>query len=253
MKIGIIGLGVVGETISHSMKFYHHEVKGYDPHKKSDSFEDVCGMDLILVAVPTENQDGRLDCSVVREVLERLERASYRGIVCIKSTVGVDFLKEARKYRLRIIYMPEFLHEKTRLADFVSPDHVVMSGEKKDLDILRQAFYWIDDSKFFLTDDRTAEVTKLTVNAFAATKISFANEIARICREVGADLEKVMEILRHNRRCAPEYTDPTRGAYGGKCLPKDTRELMNCTNKSILLKAVEELNEKVKKDSGAVS
>ncbi len=249
MKIGVIGLGMVGQTIFHVMKFFNSPVKGYDKYKPSDSFEEVLDMDIVFIAVPTNGKEGRLDCSIVRNVLEKLEKASYNGVVCIKSTVGINFLDDVKKFPLRIVYMPEFLHERNRLADFISPDHVVMSGEKEDLDILRQAFFWVDDSKFFFVDDRTAEVTKRVINAFAATKISFTNEIAMICHEVGANAEKVMEILRQNGRCAPEYTDPTKGAYGGMCLPKDMLELINFTNKSILLKAVEEVNENVKEDT----
>ena len=252
MKIGVIGLGMVGQTIFHVMKFFYSQVKGYDKYKPSDTFEDVVEMDIVFIAVPTDGKDGRLDCSIIINVLDELEKASYHGVVCIKSTVGINFLDYAKKFALRIVYMPEFLHERKRLADFMFPDHIVMSGEKEDLDILRQAFFWVDESKFFFVDDRTAEATKLVINAFAATKISFANEIARICHEVGANDEKVMEILRQNGRCAPEYTDPTKGPYEGMCLPKDTRELINFTNKSILLKAVEEVNEKVKEDSGSV-
>lgn len=251
MKIGVIGLGAVGNIIFTVMKFFHDHVTGYDKYKCSDPFESVCATDLIFVAVPTDGKDGKLVCSNVRDVLELLEAQSYPGVVCIKSTVGVKFLDEARKFNLRIVFVPEFLHEKSRLADFVSPDYIVMSGEEEDLRTVRQAFSWVDDNKFFIVDDRTAEIVKLAMNAFAATKISFANEIKSICNEVGADAEKVMEILRQDKRCAKEYADPTRGPYGGKCLPKDTRELMNCTNKSILLKAVEEVNEKMKKEMKA--
>jgi len=249
LKIGVIGLGVVGKTILTAMKFYYDDVRGYDKYKPGDSFENVCNTDLVFVAVPTNEKDGRLDCSIVRDVLDQLETNSYRGIVCIKSTIGVKFLHHARKSHpnLRIVYAPEFLHEKSSLADFVSPDRIVMSGKKEDLNTVRKVFFWVEDSKFFDVDDRTAEVTKLAVNAFAATKISFANEMRRVCEEVGADVEKVMEILRHDKRCAEEYTDPTIGPYGGKCLPKDTRELIRSTSVSILLKAVEKTNEEMKK------
>jgi len=248
MKIGVIGLGTVGQTIFHAMNFFHNHVKGYDKYKTSDSFLDVLDTDILFIAVPTDEKEGRLDCSIIKDTLKQLEKSSYPGIVCIKSTVGVNFLDETKKFSLRIVYMPEFLHERSCLTDFLSPDHIVMSGEKEDLNTLKQAFFWIDNSKFFCVDDRTAEITKLAINAFAATKISFANEISRICHEVGADAKKVMEILRQNRRCAPEYTDPTREPYEGKCLPKDTRELINCTNISILLKAVEDLNEELKNE-----
>jgi len=250
VKIGVIGLGVVGNTILTVMKFRYDDVRGYDKYKPSDSFESVCDTDVVFVAVPTRaREDGRLNCSIVRDALDQLETNSYRGIVCIKSTAGVKFLQEVRKLypHLRIVYMPEFLHEKSSLADFVSPDYIVMSGKKEDLNNLRKVFSWVDDKKFFYVDDRTAEVTKLTINAFAATKISFANEMKRICKEVGADAEQVMEILRHDKRCAEEYTYPTLDPYGGKCLPKDTRELIRSVNVSILLKAVEETNEKIKK------
>lgn len=250
MKIGVVGLGAVGNTILTVMKFYHDDVRGYDKYKPSDSFESVCKADLVFVAVPTNEKDGRLDCSIVNEVLDQLQTNLYPGVVCIKSTVGVKFLQEVRETHpnLRIVYMPEFLHEKSSLVDFVSPDYVVMSGKKEDLNTLRKVFFWIDENKFFDVDDRTAEVTKLAVNAFAATKISFATEIRMICEEVGADAETVMGILRQDKRCAEEYTDPTRGPYGGRCLPKDTRELISSTNVSILLKAVEETNEKMKKE-----
>ncbi len=246
LKIGVIGLGKVGQTIFHAMKFFNNEVKGYDKFKPSDSFEEVLNSDVVFVAVPTDGKEGRLDCSIIRTVLEDLEKAVYSGVVCIKSTIGINFLDSIKELALRVVYMPEFLHEKSRLSDFMSPDHIVMSGQKEDQDILRRAFFWVDDSKFFYVDDRTAEASKLVINAFAATKISFSNEIARICHEIGANDEKVMEILRQNGRCAPEYTDPTKGAYGGYCLPKDTRELLNASNKSILLKAVEEVNEIMK-------
>jgi len=251
MKISVIGLGMVGETVYHAMKFYHEEVKGFDKFKDSDSFKEVCESDIIFVAVPTNEKDGRLDCSIVNDVLLDLEKIQYRGIVCIKSTLGLFFLDEVRKLNLRTVYNPEFLHENNRLADFLSPDHVIMSGNRDDIDILIEAFPWIDKSKFFFVDDRTAELAKLAINAFAATKISFANEIQNISLETGADSSKVMEILRINKRCAPEYTNPKKGPYGGACLPKDTKELINFLFFSILLRAVEKLNDDIKKKLGS--
>jgi UDPglucose 6-dehydrogenase len=246
MKIGVIGLGMVGETVLHTMKFYHKWVKGYDKYKESDSFEEVCQADIIFLAVPTNSKNGRLDSSILNEVLENLVDVSYKGIVCIKSTVAINYLNEARRYPLRIVYMPEFLHERSRLSDFLSPDHVVMSGDDNDIEILKQAFPWIKKSKYWTVDDRTAEMSKLFINAFAAMKISFANEVSVLSNEIGADPVKIMEILRNNKRCAPEYTNPTLGPYDGSCLPKDTQELVNFSNKSIILRAVEEFNNKYK-------
>ena len=247
MKIGIIGLGMVGGTVYHALKFFHEDVKSYDKYNPSDAFEEVLESDIVFVAVPTNEKDGRLDCSIVYDVLINLEKNNYSGIVCIKSTLGIFSLDAIRKLNLRIVYVPEFLHEKIRLSDFLSPDHVVMSGSLEDIEVIKKALPWIEGNKYFIVDDRTAELTKLVINAFAATKISFSNEVNNIANEIGADAKKVMEILRNNKRCAPEYTDPTKGPYAGACLPKDTRELINFSDTSILLKAVETLNESLKK------
>jgi UDPglucose 6-dehydrogenase len=128
----------------------------------------------------------------------------------------------------------------------LSPPYVIASGSRQDFQEYLNVLYWVPSEKFYLVDDRTAEITKLAMNAFAATKISFVNELERICKTHGADEEKVMEILRLDKRCGEEYAYPNRGPYGGKCLQKDTTELKNCTSGTLLLNAVEKVNEKTK-------
>jgi len=86
------------------------------------------------------------------------------------------------------------------------------------------------------------------MNAFAATKISFVNEVKRICSDFDVDPKIVMKVVVCEGRMAPEYSDPTKGPFGGKCLPKDLMELIKCSNKSILLKAVMKVNEVIKKE-----
>lgn len=250
MKIGIIGLGTVGETIFHVLKFYHKDVLGYDKFKSSDPFEEVIKADVIFIALPTNGKNGRLDCSAIKETLEKLENVKYSGIVVIKSTLSTNFFREIENMNLRIVYMPEFLHERTRLQDFVRPKVVVIAGEEKDVKFLMEnVFYWLEEKiPVFITDFMTAVIAKLAMNAFAATKISFANEIRRICSCYNVDPKLIMNILVAEGRAAPDYTDPTKGPFGGKCLPKDLDELINCTTKSVLLKAVKEVNEIVKKE-----
>lgn len=250
LKIGVIGLGVVGETIFEALKFYHKKVVGYDKFKPSDTFEEVTEANVIFIALPTIQKGKRLDNSLIRGTLKKLEKREYPGVVVIKSTLALDFAKEIEKLNLRIVIMPEFLHERVRLQDFVRPNLVVIAGKEDDVNlIMNRVFYWLEENiPVFHVDYLTAVMTKLVMNAFAATKISFANEVRRICSCLGIDPKLVMKILVSDSRASPEYTDPTKGPFGGKCLPKDLQELMNCSDKSILLKAVKEVNEVVKKE-----
>lgn len=249
-NIGIIGLGTVGETIYHTLQFYHKKVIGYDKYKPSDTFEEVLKADVIFIALPTNLKGKRLDTSIILNTLRELKKKEYKGIIVIKSSISVKGVESMENLHLKMVYMPEFLHERKRLQDFVRPNLVVIAGEKGDVDIvINEVFYWLEEgTPIFCVDPVTAEVAKLVMNAFASTKISFANEIRRICSSLGVDPRVIMDILIADGRAAPEYTDPTKGPFGGSCLQKDLEELINCTSKAVLLKAVKEVNEKTKKE-----
>jgi UDPglucose 6-dehydrogenase len=249
VKVGVIGLGTTGKALIEVISLFH-QVKAYDidPARSKDSLDEVLSADALFLALPTTlKDDGRLDTKSITEYLEKLDKKNHKGLVIIKSTLPVNYLKRARKHGLRLLYSPEFLHEKTAKEDMLNQPYVVVSGSTQDFEEYRNILSWIPPEKFHLVDDRTAELIKLTMNAFAATKISFVNEIERISKIHGADEEKVMAILRLDKRCGEEYAYPNRGPYGGKCLPKDVSELKNSANGSVLFDAVEEVNEKTKK------
>jgi len=250
MKIGVIGLGVVGGTIYSALRFYHKKVVGYDKFKPSDTFDEVAEADVIFIALPTDLKGARLDYSIIKGNLKKLEKRKYSGVVVIKSTLSLDFVKEIEKLNLRIVIVPEFLHERFRLQDFVRPNLVVIAGKEEDVNlVMNGVFYWLEEKiPVFHVNYSTAVMAKLVMNAFATTKISFANEVGRICSCLGIDPKLVMKILASDSRASSEYTDPTKGPFGGKCLPKDLEELINCTDKSILFKAVKLVNEAVKKE-----
>ena len=251
MKIGIIGLGTVGKTIYKVMSLFHEEVFGYDSNNlvSRNTIDEVLKSEVIFLALPTPtNKYGRLDSSLIIKYLDLLRSKKYSGMIIIKSTLPLGFFKTGRKYRLRILYSPEFLHEKTALADFLDPKIIVCSGSEEDFIEYITILYWIyPTNKFYKVGDRTAEITKLAMNAFAATKISFVNEVERICKLNGADCEMVMELLRKDGRCSPEYSYPNKGPYSGKCLEKDTSELRHSTPNTFLLEGVIKTNELTKK------
>ena len=120
MKIGVIGLGKVGKTI-YDVLMKHHQVRGYDKYKPSDTFSDALDSEVVFIAVPTPmGEDNRLDCSIMYEVIKLIESAGYKGVVVLKSTLKVGF-NEGIKTNLRIVYNPEFLHEKNRWDEFENP------------------------------------------------------------------------------------------------------------------------------------
>jgi UDPglucose 6-dehydrogenase len=255
MKIGVIGLGMVGQTIMHALQFYHRNVVGYDKYKPSSTFEDALSADVLFIALPTPPKDGRLDISILLSVMSDLQAHDYSGIVVLKSTISLDSWKVLSKLNLRLVYCPEFLHEKQRLQDFVKPHVVVIAGHREDVDVvLRNVFYWLDpETSIQYLDPPTAIMTKLVMNAYASTKISFANEIKRICDDFNIDPRPVMQTLVLEGRAAAAYTDPMKGAFGGSCLPKDLDELIHSTPKSTLLKAVREVNTLIEQESHAKS
>ena len=136
MKIGVIGLGTLGETIYHVLKFYHKDVVGYDKYKPSDPFNEVINTDVLFIALPTPLKNGRLDCSIILSTLKKLKRNNFQGIIIIKSTLSIAFIKEIEELELKVIYFPEFLHAYKRLQDFVSPTVIVISGNKQYVDVV---------------------------------------------------------------------------------------------------------------------
>jgi UDPglucose 6-dehydrogenase len=107
--------------------------------------------------------------------------------------------------------------------------------------------YWIPKEKFYIVNHETAILAKLVMNAFAATKISFVNEIEKICDRHGVNPITIMQFLRMEGRCAERYSHPRKGPFRGTCLPKDLMELITANPDTTLLRAVHSVNEETKK------
>jgi UDPglucose 6-dehydrogenase len=246
-KIGVIGLGAVGSAFKHVSEYFYKDVEGYDIKGKYD-WSKILKCDIVFICVPTsEGADGRLDCTQVDSTLENLLKDGYTGIVAIKSTIRVGFMDQVtqRYPHLRLVYCPEFMREKSRLQWTANPDRIVLAGDDDDIEAVKNILSWAEDARIIVTDYRSAEIGKLAHNAFIATKVSFTNEIEAICSELGGNSSDVMDVITSDRRVvSKDHLKPHLGPYGGKCVPKDTRELINASSSAILLKAVEEVNKK---------
>ncbi|MHA1262324.1 MAG: hypothetical protein ACTSSA_09520 [Candidatus Freyarchaeota archaeon] len=251
VKIGIIGLGAVGGTIYKVLQMYHEEVRGYDivPEKSRNTLEEVLECESVFVCVPTVGgENGRLDTTHIMSNLNLLVEKNYQGLVILKSTLPIGFFKQLPNYDLDIVFNPEFLHAQTAIQDFINPPFIIASG--KSASKLMQILYWIPKNKFHIVSHETAILTKLIMNAYAATKISFVNEIERICDKHNVNPETIMSFLRLEGRCAEPYSHTRLGFFAGTCLPKDLMEMITANPDSILLRAVHEVNELTKKRYG---
>jgi UDPglucose 6-dehydrogenase len=205
---------------------------------------------LLFVCVDTPpTRSGDADLSRVRAVVEDLP-ADGEHVLVMKSTVPAGTGNSIRRDRPGLAYVscPEFLKEGSAVEDFLHPDRVVVgadSGEEAAGDAVA-ALYEPLGGEIVRTDVASAEMIKLASNAFLATKISFVNEIANVCEEVGADVAEVARGMGLDQRIGPAFLRAGIG-YGGSCFPKDVSALKMLAGNSgyhfQLLNSVIEVNE----------
>ncbi|MCF7861743.1 UDP-glucose/GDP-mannose dehydrogenase family protein [Candidatus Woesearchaeota archaeon] len=219
--------------------------------------------DVIFIAVGTPSgSDGKADLSAVYAVAADIGRYmnGYKVIVD-KSTVPVgtaDKVKEIiaenqeSAMEFDLVSNPEFLREGEAIKDFMTPDRVVIGTESdKSRDIMLDIYRGIERTgkPIMITSIKSAEMIKYASNAFLATKISFMNEIARICEKVGGDVKDVARGMGLDSRIGPRFLQAGVG-YGGSCFPKDVRAIINTAREAGLdfriLNAVDSINEEQK-------
>ena len=229
VKIGIIGLGSVGQAAYSTLREYH-EVTGYDIDGRGN-WNDILETDVAMVCVSTNgSENGFLDMTNIHSVAQRLNDSSYNGLVVLKSTLQprtTDDLKE-KFPRVRLSYVPEFLREKDAEEWFRNPDRIVYSCQDQDEATLLQSFDWVNHIvPRIRMSNLEAEFGKLAHNSYIATKVTFTCEIERLCRINSIDADKVMEVVWRDRRVDnPSHLTPYLGGFGGKCVPKDTLALV---------------------------
>ncbi len=208
---------------------------------------------LLFVAVGTPpTHSGDADLSAVHSVVDSMPAPDGHALV-MKSTVpcgtGANIrriFKEHGKSGFSYVSCPEFLKEGSAVGDFLHPDRVVIGGEGDWAHEAVVGLYEPFGAPLVSTDVASAEMIKLAANAFLATKISFINEIANVCEEVGADVVEVARGMGLDDRIGPKFLQAGIG-YGGSCFTKDVSALKLLAGNSgyhfQLLNAVIEVNE----------
>lgn len=187
--------------------------------------------DAVFVCVPTPSgADGSADLAAVDAVVDRLVEVLRPGsVVVLKSTVPVGTTRRVadrvEPAGLRAVSNPEFLRESHAVYDFRNPDRIVIGSDHTDAADLIDRVYG-HTSQTFRMSPESAELSKYASNAFLAVKISYANSLARLCSQVGADIADVTRSMGADVRIGPHFLAPGPG-WGGSCLPKDTAAILH--------------------------
>ena len=210
----------------------------------NDIEESIKYAEIIFIAVGTpENKSGEADISAILQVAELIgKNLNNYKLICTKSTVPVgtgkqiiNVINKHKQNNIQFDYCsnPEFLREGKAVSDFLRPDRVVLGvSSKKAYDYMKDIYrpLYINKTPLINTTIETAEMIKYAANAFLALKISYINEVANLCDEIGADINVVSEALGSDGRISPKFLHPGPG-FGGSCFPKDTKALVEIAKK----------------------
>ncbi|MDP3997897.1 MAG: UDP-glucose/GDP-mannose dehydrogenase family protein [Candidatus Andersenbacteria bacterium] len=216
--------------------------------------------EAIFIAVNTPPlPNGRADLSFVAGAAREIaEAADGYKVVVDKSTVPVQtgerVAETIKRYNKRqidfdVVSNPEFLREGSAIDDFLQPDRIVVGVANKRAEKIMREIYSPIDAPFIVTDVKSAELIKHASNSFLATKISFANAVARICELSGANIDQVVGGMGQDARIGKHFLNAGIG-YGGSCFPKDVSAFINIADELGyhfgILKEVEKINEQAK-------
>lgn len=241
VTIGIIGYGILGYAIAHSLK-NTYEVKIIDPPKGlEEATLDDC--DGYILCVPTpENDNGSCDTSLVSYYVERITKP-----LLVKSTVDPDVLCNLYS-KYSFTYSPEFLREDSSIDDFKHQKFAIFSGKDphKWHDIFINAGITMEQVKF--TSVESAVYSKYVINTFLATKVTFFNEIYNHINneETFNDMVSCVTMDTRIGKSHMQVPGPDgKFGYGGMCFPKDTKALAYSRNLQVL-QCVIDVNHKLR-------
>ncbi len=214
--------------------------------------------EVIFIAVGTPpDEDGSADLQHVLDVARTIgDHMNEPKLVVTKSTVPVGTAEKVRaeiakrtKTPFHVCSNPEFLKEGAAVEDFMKPDRVVVGVDSDDAAKVIEELYAPfvrTGNPLIVMDIPSAEMTKYAANAMLATRISFMNQMARLCEAVGANVTHVRRGIGSDRRIGQAFLFPGPG-YGGSCFPKDVKALMRTASENDvplgILDAVEQANE----------
>jgi UDPglucose 6-dehydrogenase len=246
-KIGVVGKGFVGSAVAHGFSEsvgYKAEVRIYDkdPRLSQNSLEDLIkNSEIVFISVPSpSNQDGSISTNILYDCIEQISKIvdktkNYEPIFLIRSTVVPGTTRSIQNNfpKLKFVFNPEFLTERSANFDFISQTRFILGGESSNMskvsDLYRDRFG--STISIIETDFESAELIKYACNTFFATKVSFLNEMKMLSEKVNANWEEVIEGFLRDGRVGHSHSQVPgpdgKLGFGGSCFPKDIQALIN--------------------------
>ena len=218
--------------------------------------DNISKSDVIFICVGTPpKKNGESDLSFVDQVSKEISN-KIKGytVIVSKSTVPVgtsrrieNVLKKKNNSKsFDVVSNPEFLREGSALEDFTRPDKIIIGCRTEKAEKILKKIYKPLNRPYVVTNNETAEIIKYANNSFLATKITFINEIADLCENIGAEIETIAKAIGLDGRIGPKFLHPGPG-YGGSCFPKDIKSLIYQGNRNStdlkIIKAVDKAND----------
>jgi UDPglucose 6-dehydrogenase len=241
-KVGIIGLGFVGNAIQQSMEFGLVDLVLVDPAKGlPGTYNDLKECDGVFVSVPSpQGDDGSCDTSILETVLGLLKEIKYQGVIISKCTAPPHVYTRLNEQYPNLVHAPEFLTAAKAVLDYSNGKFAIIGGsvsayQREAERIIRIGQTNLQEIMYCSIGE--ASLAKYTINSFLATKVAFMNEIYGIAEAAGLDYNMIAELVTLDSRIGRSHMqvpgpDGLFG-FGGACFPKDT---------SALLKFAEEIN-----------
>lgn len=236
--------------------FYKHLEKG-NVQFTTDTEQAIKKSKVIFICVGTpNNDDGSANLQFVEQVARNIGHFinNYKVIV-IKSTVPVgvsekvrEWIAESKKNKVRfdVVSNPEFLREGSALWDAMHPDRIVIGSRSEKATLIVSKLYQSLNALIIVTTPQAAELIKYASNAFLATKISFINEMAKLCDKLDINILQIAEGMGMDHRIGPYFLEAGIG-YGGSCFPKDLNALLDTAKRKgvplSLLEKVVDINQ----------
>lgn len=237
-KIGIIGMGYVGQAIYEAYQYSNFRIVciDVDPKKSNGTYSDLIDCEAVFVCVPSPSKEsGECDTGILNSVLYLLK--DYKNVIISKTTAPPAFYEKMQSLYPNLVYVPEFLTAERAVKDFAETESIIIGGsvmayQREALRFL-QAIQPIKEIEYCSIGE--AALAKYIVNSFLATKVVFMNEMSELAAAHNYSWATMHRLLVLEKRLGSSHmrvpgTDGLCG-FGGMCFPKDTNAIVKYASK----------------------